>query len=397
MTRDTERPEIAIVGGGICGLTTALALEQRGFRPIVYEAATEYRPVGAGILLQTNALLVFDRLGIVDRIKTDGMALEDARIKSQSGRVLQRFGLDSAERDAFGHGFVAIHRADLQRILLDELDTTVQTDMACRTVVGTDNPTVQFKDGTRIQPDILIGADGIRSAVREAVVPGVKLQTLDSVVYRALVRIGLSEQYHATGFEVWGSGNYTGGAPIDSDRFYWFATAPERKASDSTDLTTMLQEHFSGFADPIPSIVESLDTASVMVTELEDVPKLDRWHRGSVVIAGDAAHGMLPFAGQGAAQALEDAITLADTIASRDTPTAAFESYEATRRPRADRIRSESRQLGKLGTMQSGIGCRARNLAFRLLPDTVFKHLRRRRIAETSLPKTGSIDHEVSI
>ncbi|RBI59209.1 zeaxanthin epoxidase [halophilic archaeon] len=399
MEHTEETPGVAIVGGGICGLTTALALEQRGLEPTVYEAASEYRPVGAGILLQTNALLVFERLGVVDRVRTDGVPLEDSQIRSPSGRVLKRFDLDRVERNDFGYGFVAIHRADLLRILLDELNTEVETGMACAAVTDTDTPTVRFADGTRVRPDVLVGADGIDSAVRDAVAPDVEPQAMDSVVYRAIATLELPEQYRTLGFEIWGEGTYTGGAPVDSDRFYWFATAPEQLAEDTADpreTTSALRDYVAAFPDPIPSIVESLDGNDVIVTELEDVPPLERWYRGSVVLAGDAAHGMLPFAGQGAAQAIEDALALAHSIDVHADQSAAFATYESERKPRADRIRSESERLGRLGTMQSNIGCRARNLAFGLLPDALFRRGRRRRVSGTWLPEAANEERDAS-
>jgi 2-polyprenyl-6-methoxyphenol hydroxylase-like FAD-dependent oxidoreductase len=380
--------DVAIVGGGICGLTTALALERRGVSPTVYEAASEYRPVGAGILLQTNALLVFDRLGIADRIRSAGVPLDETRIRSPRGRVLQRFDLEGVERDRFGYGYVAIHRGDLQRILLEELDAEVETGMACTAVRNAEQPVVRFDDGTRIDPDVLVGADGIDSTVREAVTPGTDVRTLETTVYRAVVTYDRPADRPALGREVWGHGTYTGGAPIDADRFYWFATAPRRfegVPNGQRGLPAGLRERFGGFPDPIPAVVDSLEREDVITTRLADVPSLERWHRGSVVLAGDAAHGMLPFAGQGAAQAIEDAITLADAIDTGGGPADAFDSYERERKPRADRIRSESYWLGKLGTTRSSVACRARNRVAALLPNRVVGGLRRRRIADTSL------------
>jgi len=395
MTRVTETTDIAIVGGGICGLTTALALEQRGLSPTVYEAASEYRPVGAGILLQTNALLVFDRLGIVDRIRSIGVPLDDARILSPRGRLLQRFDLDALERTQFEYGYVAIHRSDLQGILLEELDADIRMDKTCAEIEETAPPTARFEDGTRIHPDLLVGADGIDSTVRGAVAPDTEVQTLDTPVYRALATCELPERHRARGLEVWGEGTYTGGAPIDADRFYWFATAPDQlvaRTPASTDLMERIRRYYGTFPEPVPTVIDAIEAEDIVTTGLADVPPLDHWSRGSVVLAGDAAHGMLPFAGQGAAQAIEDALTLATTLDVYADHRTAIDAYEGERKQRADRVRRESGWLGALGTSQSNLVCRARNLAVDLLPSSVFSRLRRERLTDTSLPAAVTTD-----
>lgn len=387
---DRTSNEIAIVGGGVCGLTTAVALEQRGLSPTVYEAAAEYRPVGAGILLQTNAMLVFDRLGIADSIRDAGTQLDGGGLRSLDGSFMTQFDLHAVERREFGYGFVAIHRADLQRILLDELHTDVRTGMDCVDVVGTDPPVVHFDDDTTISPDILVGSDGIHSTVRDAVTPGVESRPLDGVAYRALVTLDLPKPYQTQGFEIWGDGTYTGGSPVDENRFYWFATAPEPLTDDHAApeaVASALRDYLDGYPEPIPKILDGLDPDDLIVTALEDLPSLDSWSRNRVVLAGDAAHAMLPFAGQGAAQAIEDGLILADAIATHETHERAFEAYESERKPRADRVRGESRRLGRFGTMQSTLGCRFRNFVFDAVPDTVFRHVRRRQAAGTSLPE----------
>ncbi|ELZ11145.1 Zeaxanthin epoxidase [Halovivax asiaticus JCM 14624] len=382
--------DVAIIGGGICGLTTAIALERRGTEPRIYEAATEYRPVGAGILLHTNAMLVFDRLGLADRIRDAGVALDGGEIRSPAGRVLKRLDLSGVERAAFGHGYVAIHRAALQRVLLDALETEVQTGMACTAVESTAPLIATLADGTTIEPDVLVGADGIDSTVREAIVPGVSRRRLESVVYRAVVSVDLSPPYRSRGFQCWGVGTYTGGAPIDTGRVYWFGTAPEPLTPESADPAAKLaaiREHFGGYPEPIPSIVAALEPGDVFRSGLADVPRLERWRRGSVVLAGDAAHALLPFGGQGAAQGIEDAIVLAHELTAHDEPAAAFDSYEGTRKPRADRVHDEARRMGWLATRQSSLGARVRNLGVRVLPRRLFDRIRRRRFAETPLPK----------
>ena len=384
-----DGPTVAIVGGGICGLTTAVALEQRGHSPTVYEAASAYRPVGAGILLQTNAMLVFDRLGLAEKIRSAGVPLVGGGLRSTDGSFMTRFDLDAVERDHFGYGFVAIHRAELQRILLDALSTDVRTGMDCVAVPNTDPPQARFADGTTISPDVLIGADGIHSTVREAVAPDVTPRSLDTVAARALVAVDLPSAYRAYGFEVWGDGVYAGGAPIDGDRFYLFATLPDRLATPETPsdaVAVALRELLDGYPRPIPAAMEALAPDDLVVSALEDLPSLPAWSRDGVVLAGDAAHAMLPFAGQGAAQSIEDALALADAISSTDTIPTAVGQYERARRSRADRVRRESHRLGRLGTMQSTVRCRLRNAAISAVPDAVVRRLRRRQVAGTTLP-----------
>jgi len=386
--------DVAVVGGGICGLTTALALEQFGASPTVYEAASEYRPVGAGILLQTNALLVFDRLGVADRVREAGVPLDRLAVRDPDGRSLVAFDLDDVERSEFEYGAVAVHRAALQRVLLDALDADVRTGEECVAVTDPGSPTVAFADGTRVSPDVVVGADGIDSAVRDAVAPAAETRSLPAVVYRAVPEVSLSGEHAARGTEVWNHGSYTGGAPVDDDdddRFYWFGVVPERAAPSGGDAAATLAALRDRFVDapaPIPRVLDAADPEAVFATALRDLPSLPRWHRGRVVLAGDAAHAMLPFAGQGAAQAVEDGLALAHALATRDGHRAAFAAYADERRSRADAVRAESRALGRLGTTRSGVVARARNAAARLLPRSVVRRFRRQRAAGTSLPET---------
>ncbi|MFC3476883.1 FAD-dependent monooxygenase [Halobacterium litoreum] len=381
-------PDVAVVGGGICGLTTALGLERRGVDVRVYEAASAYRPVGAGLLVQANSLLALAELGVAERVKEVGNCLRDGAIRAPDGTDLRTIDLDRVERAEFGHGFVAVHRADLQRVLLDALDTTVELDKECVSVTDAADPTVAFADGTRVSADVVVGADGIDSAVRDAVAPDVETRALDGVVYRGVADVSLSDPHTTRGVEVWGDGTYTGGASLGEDSFYWFATRPGRAAAGTEpagDALPGLRERYASFPDPIPAVVNALDPEDVFRSGLRDVPSLDRWVRGRVALAGDAAHGMLPFAGQGAAQSIEDAVVLADSLASYYDTEAALEEYECVRKPRADRVRAESHVLGRVGTSQSGVVAGLRNRLFSVVPDRVFRRLRRRRVADTTL------------
>ena len=381
MQRRDDTPPVAIIGGGICGLTTALALERRGFTVEVYEAAAEYRPVGAGILLQTNALVAFEMLDVATEIRESGMPLSEVQIRSPNGQVLQAFDLD-AEQDAFGHRYVAIHRAELLDILRRNTASPIHTGKRCTQVSDPANPTVRFADGTQIEPGILVGADGIDSTVRDAVTTASK-QSLGTTVFRAVTSVSLSEQHRTTGFEVWGNGTYTGGAPVGPDEFYWFATAPSELSA--TAAVDDIRAFFADYPAPVPAVGAAVTADELITTDLADLPPLDQWSRGVTVLAGDAAHGMLPFAGQGAAQSIEDALALAAALGSHTSVADAFAAYECERISRANRVRTESHRLGRLGTMQSSFACRLRNTAVAALPEAVFKRFRRRRVANASV------------
>ena len=385
-------PPIAILGGGICGLTTALALERRGFTVEVYEAAPEYRPVGAGILLQTNALVALQELGLATEVVESGKALSDVRIRSPSGRVLQAFDLDR-EQEAFGHRYVAIHRADLLEILRRNVSSPVHTGKKCTHVSDPIEPTVRFDDGTQIHPGIVVGADGIHSTVRETITT-VSERSLETTVVRAVTSVPLDERYECTGFEVWGNGTYTGGAPIGEDRFYWFATVPE-ELPDAASVDA-IRSFYTSYPTPIPAIIETVTAEDIISTKLIDLPPVDQWSRGSTVLAGDAVHGMLPFAGQGAAQSIEDALALASALDSHRSVSEAFAEYESQRISRANKIRTEAHVLGQLGTMQSAVACWLRNAAAMALPETVVNRFRHRRVANASLPPTVSSKSETA-
>lgn len=364
--------DIAIIGGGICGLSTAIALEDRGFEPTVYESAERYRPLGAGILLQTNALSILAELEIIDTVAERGAEIETVPFRSPDGSQLLQFDL-GLERERFGHGFVAIHRASLQEILIDELDSTVRMGMECVSVGGPNSPTVTFDDGSTISPDAVIGADGIGSTVRREIRPAAEIRPFDCIAYRGVAPpAGVDQPARADpGFEVWGKGSFVGCSPLGDGRVYWYATTTEPLAPDGTaaDSKEALGQRFGAYPDPVPRLIASTPAEAVIVTPLADLAPVDGWSRGAVTLAGDAAHAMLPFAGQGAAQGIEDAGVLAATLDTHDTVEGALAAYEQCRKPRAERIVDDSRRLGRLATIESGIGCRLRNLAARLVPE----------------------------
>lgn len=169
--------EIAIIGGGIGGLCTAIALRNHGFQPVVYEQTAELRPVGSGIWIPPNGMAALDQLGIADDIEHEGISLTGIEIESQDGHTLMSANLRAtAAKLGVDRPMISIRRADLQRLLLTCLpDGVIQLEKEC-VAVDSSEPTVTFSDNTRIEPSLVIGADGVRSAVRSGLFPDVSVQ-----------------------------------------------------------------------------------------------------------------------------------------------------------------------------------------------------------------------------
>jgi len=363
--------EVVIVGGGIGGLAAAIALRQRGFAPRLYEAAPELREVGAGIWVPPNAMQVLARLGLADAVTREGDPVRRVELRDARAGVLQRADLSHAERE-YGHPTVAIHRGRLQRVLADAAGRdAVHTGAQCTGVEQNgDRLIVHFADGSETRADVVIGADGVRSAVRESIFPGVALRYSGQTAYRGVVAYPLPPELDGTGWEVWSAGARVGFGAIGHGEVYWYLTqdAPAGESDPPGTLRAKLDALAAPFPAPIPALLAATDAARVIRTDLGDFAPIPRWHRGRVVLLGDAAHATTPNLGQGGAQAVEDAWVLADRLAADPSPQAAFAAYERIRMPKARLVVNTSWRFGKMVHLSNPIARGARNLLLRLAP-----------------------------
>lgn len=376
--------DIGIVGGGIGGPVTSIALHRHGRDPTIYEAADELRPVGAGISVPPNGMAVFDRLGLADVIEAQGTAIERASFQTATGRDLVEYRLSDLRPDV-EHPMVMIHRGDLHEILLDRLPAeSLSLGMEC---VGVDRDgarvTARFADGSERTHDILVGADGLRSAVRGALFPDVTLRPAGRTDYRGIAPTTLSESLRRCGREIWGGRFRFGFAPLDEGRVYWFAavTDPSSGAEASGTKDDLLRWYRS-FPDPVAELVAKTPTDDIIRTRTYDIDPPDRVWRGRTVLVGDAAHAATPDLAQGAAQAVEDGYVLADAIARHDTHRTAFEAYQSIRLPRTRRIVRESRLYGTVVHLEGGLLAGLRNVLVRLVP----RPMVRRQLTRTFTP-----------
>ena len=365
--------KINIIGGGIGGLATAVALQQRGFDAHVYEAAAQLEPVGKGIWVPTNAMLVLNRLGLGDAVAERGVELERIEVRDKRGGVLQAIDLGEV-RARFGQTTVSVLRAELQAVLAEALTGgTLHLGKRCKGVRTSEKGAVAlFDDGTEIEGDVLVGADGIRSVVREVVMPGIPLRYAGQTCYLGLAEGRLPPELARTVWEVWGGSCRFGVSAVAGDRAYWFApvTAPEG-AEKVDDVATYLADLYADFPKPIPDIIRRTPASEIIRVNLYDFAPLEHWAKARVVLVGDAAHAMTPNLGQGGAQAIEDAYVLAKVLTREGSLDKAFATYEQVRQPKAKRIVRTAWWLGQLAHAEAPWAKGLRNAALRLTPDSV--------------------------
>jgi 2-polyprenyl-6-methoxyphenol hydroxylase-like FAD-dependent oxidoreductase len=375
--------EIAVIGGGIGGLCTAIALRNRGYQPQVYEQTAEFRPVGSGIWIPPNGMAALDRLGTADTIEDAGVSLDGTEIESNAGTTLMSADLTAhAQELGIGRALTSIRRPTLQEELLSCLPSeSVHLDMECVEIDST-GPTVAFADGTSISPTLVIGADGVRSAVRSSLFPDVSIRFAGAVTYRGLVNQSLPTQAYRVGTAIWGDGGRFGYSAVEQDCAWWFFAIPGRSADDvpnmdQSDLTSRCQS----FPEPAAEFVSNTPPEALIRTPLGDLPSLERWHENRVTLLGDAAHAMTPNLAQGSAQAMEDAVVLAEEITRHGPTEQALVEYESRRKPRADHIRKQSRIQGWLGQINNQALTMLRNTVIRYSPSTLFDRQTRQMLA----------------
>jgi 2-polyprenyl-6-methoxyphenol hydroxylase-like FAD-dependent oxidoreductase len=352
---------VIVVGGGIAGLSTAIGLRRTGHEVMVLERAPRIDPIGAGLTLFANAMSALDRLGIRGAVAAQGAPAKRSAILTWEGRELAQVPWDLLE------GTIAIHRADLQRELAAAAGEVRLGAEITAVEQHDDGVVARGADGSEEWGDLLVGADGLGSVLRSAIAD-VGPRYAGYTAWRGVSPVPV-EPGRLT--ESWGVGERFGLVDIGGARTYWFATknAPEGEPDEPEGKKAEIVRRFSGWHEPIAAIAESTDKGAVLRNDVYYLEPLPRWSEGRIVLVGDAAHATTPGIGQGAAQAIEDAVVLADRLAASGDLATALGEYEAIRRPRAEAVLKMSRRVDQAAQLASPVGWRFRNAIVRRLPE----------------------------
>jgi 2-polyprenyl-6-methoxyphenol hydroxylase-like FAD-dependent oxidoreductase len=358
-SRHHRGPTAIVVGAGIAGLAAAKALGDLGYSVGVVEADAELRTEGAALTLWPNALRALRELGLDDVLESSGTTVSRGVTLTPSGETIAEAPLAHiAQR--FGP-LVSVHRGDLLRALFERVDLPVEFGLPVQIEDG-----VARAGGEALEADLIVGADGIGSAVRELIAPGVKPRPAGYGAWRGIAHIGRAAPQAAS--ETLGCGRRFGMVPLSGGRTYWFA------AVSGATGTEDLHEAFAGWHEPIPTLLEATPPQERSFLELADLPPLPRWHGKGVVLVGDAAHAMTPNLGQGAAQALLDVAMLRCQLTVR-SPARALTGYERARKRKAEQIVRRSRAAGLLAQASHPLAVQARNGVARRVPPSVVARL----------------------
>lgn len=360
---------VIIIGSGIAGLSTAIALRKVGIDAVVYERAPELREVGAGISLWANALRALDVIGAGESVRRVSLKMIQSEMRAKDGRKVQiridapalekRFGLPELVR--------MIHRADLVSALASHLPpNTAHYGHECTGVENFESkPRVRFANGHTDEADVVIGADGIRSVIRTAIFGPEEPRYSGYTCWRGVCPRPAGAEAGYIG-EWWGRGKRLGITTIPGDRVYWFAVENAPPNARFPDDRAHLLAAFAGWAEPGPTMLAATPDTHILRNDIIDRPPTRVWSKGRVGIIGDAAHPTTPNLGQGGCMAIEDAVVLARHFATDSDPARALEAFTAERYKRTAAIVNESWKFGRLAQKQGALACWFRDLAIGL-------------------------------
>jgi 2-polyprenyl-6-methoxyphenol hydroxylase-like FAD-dependent oxidoreductase len=357
-----------VIGAGIGGLTAAISLRRAGVEAVVFERATELREVGAGIAMWANGAKALRKLCLYEAVR-DRAAEIGGETRTWRGKKLFAIPAD-AMRSRFGEASLVMHRADLQATLLAALPKDVVTLGTKLESFSQDGQTVvaHFSEGREETADLLVGADGLRSTVRARILGDGPPRYAGFTAWRGIAEGVEGLVPDGVGLNLWGRGMEFGLISIGRGRAYWYLSKNAPEGEGPTGRKEEVLRSLRGWYGAARTAVEATEDARILRNDIYDREPAGRWGEGNATLLGDAAHPMTPNLGQGACQAIEDAVVLGDAVRVSDSAASALRSYEARRIRRTGAVVRASRSMARVLQIEAPLLCGMRDAGARLMP-----------------------------
>lgn len=365
-----------IIGAGISGLTSAIALQKIGMEVRVFEAGPSIRTSGTGLSVMSNAIAGLKTIGVDGIIEAAGQPIRNFDIKTSTGTKITSFPL-KAVANSLGAENVNIHRQRLHDALLSQISgDVIKTGKKLSKYTQTkDQVTAHFEDGSHVSGNILLGADGFNSQVREQLAGDVEIHSAPYIAWLATTPYTYRHLSPGDIAHYWGRGQRFGLIDIGHGEYYWWGTKNSDEPSHATKQCSKQQvvDAYKGWAPDVTNIIDATPEENIIKVHTRYREVLDSWTDGRVALVGDAAHAMLTSLGQGAGQAIEDAAVLADCLHHSSDVALGLLQYEKHRLPKANSVVKLAAQLSTLEQIENKLLLKLRNLYFKWVPQSLLE------------------------
>ncbi|MCZ6468410.1 MAG: NAD(P)/FAD-dependent oxidoreductase [Candidatus Dadabacteria bacterium] len=357
---------ILVVGGGIAGLTLTGLLQQRGFKPTLVEQIPEYGTVGYVIVLWPSGSRILKGLGVYRSLLDVGLQFTTYNVSDERGQMLHSYSVQNVT-EKYGP-MLSTYRPDLINVIKEAVDPdSIRMSTTVDKIDQTnDEVYVTFSDGTEETYDLVVGCDGVRSKTRDLVFGDVPLSYSGMTGWSFWVKPNIAKTLQIA--EYWGTGKFFGIWPTKGRLSVFTSIRDNVQEPDPVESRIdRIQENFKNFGGLVPEILEGLNDPNEIFHGHYNDLRMKKWHKGRVVLVGDAAHAILPTAGGGVSMAMESAAVLVDELCRADSKyiEQAFESYITRRRSRVDKIQNQSRMMSKFAFADSRLVSSMRDFLMR--------------------------------
>lgn len=361
----------SIIGGGIGGLSIALTLLKKGIRPVIYERQPRTESIDTGIVLGANALKSLDYLGLGKEIRMAGYSQDSCTIYSETGKVLTELNYEETSHP----NYTFISRTTLTDILAAALppDIIKYNKKLLDFSNEQDEVTLFFEDGTKAHTDYMIACDGLFSNVRQKLLPEKEVRFAGYTCWRGVSDV-CPDSIPKRFTETWGPKGRIGLVPLKDNKMYWYvfknseAKNPEFNNWNISDIFY----NFIGYHYPVPHVLELTQQKNIFHHDIHNLDPIFQYFFGRVLLAGDSAHPTTPNMGQGACQAIEDALVLGTCFETTDNVEEAFSEFEVLRVHKAKKVVQDSWMVGKVAQIDIPFLASIRNTVVKLTPTTVY-------------------------